>query len=340
MTILWGGLYIVSLVGLLGMLGVHPQAVSRSRFALRRRARAGDRTAAMLLKKQQLMRDIFSLQRVVAAVLLVLLSVLGVELFHWAVGIMVSLVIALESGAVARIGPWQQVSQRLYERHEAALLGYIERHPLLFRAIRSVAPLSSDAYDIESPDELLAMVRESGDALSPDEKKLIINGLTFASRLVSSVMTPRSVIETVSKHEVVGPVVLDELHRRGYSRYPVIDGDIDHVVGMLYLQELVAMKPRAKAPRVATVMERQVYYIHQDQTLQHALAAFLRTRHHLFVVVNAYRETVGLLSLEDVIEALLGREIVDEFDRHEDLRRVAERNPRHNNPVTKTNHDV
>lgn len=254
MTILWGGLYIVSLVGLLGVLGVHPQAVSRSRFALRRRARAGDRTAAMLLKKQQLMRDIFSLQRVVAAVLLVLLSVLGVELFHWAVGIMVSLVIALESGAVARIGPWQQVSQRLYERHEAALLGYIERHPLLFRAIRSVAPLSSDAYDIESPDELLAMVRESGDALSPDEKKLIINGLTFASRLVSSVMTPRSVIETVSKHEVVGPVVLDELHRRGYSRYPVIDGDIDHVVGMLYLQELVAMKPRAKAPRVATVM--------------------------------------------------------------------------------------
>jgi CBS domain containing-hemolysin-like protein len=86
-------------------------------------------------------------------------------------------------------------------------------------------------------------------------------------------------------------------------------------------------------------MDPKVYYIHEDQTLEHALAAFLKTHHHLFVVVNEYRETVGILCLEDVIEALLGRKIVDEFDAHDDLRAVAAHNPRSNNSSSKS-HDV
>jgi CBS domain containing-hemolysin-like protein len=78
-------------------------------------------------------------------------------------------------------------------------------------------------------------------------------------------------------------------------------------------------------------MEKKVYYINQDQTLDHALAAFLKTRHHLFVVVNGYRETSGILTLEDVIETLLGREIVDEFDLYDDLRAVAAQTASENN---------
>jgi CBS domain containing-hemolysin-like protein len=82
-------------------------------------------------------------------------------------------------------------------------------------------------------------------------------------------------------------------------------------------------------------MKPRVLYIREDQTLQHALAAFLRTHHHLFIVVNEFRETVGLVTLEDVIEALLGRKIIDEFDAHDDLRAVALRNPRDNNEPEK-----
>ena len=78
-------------------------------------------------------------------------------------------------------------------------------------------------------------------------------------------------------------------------------------------------------------MEKRVFYINQEQTLDRALAAFIKTRHHLFVVVNGYRETAGILTLEDTIEALLGREIVDEFDVHDDLRVVAARSAKGNN---------
>jgi len=124
--------------------------------------------------------------------------------------------------------------------------------------------------------------------------------------------------------------VLDDLHKKGYSRFPVIDGDIDHVVGMLRIQDLLTIDRKAKSHRAETVMSKDVYYIHENQTLQHALVAFLKTQHHLFIVVNEFRETVGLLSLEDVIEALLGQKIIDEYDVYGDLRKAATANPQKN----------
>lgn len=331
MVILLTILYVAVLVCLLIVLGVHPQLSSHSKFELRRRAREGDSRAVILLKRHELLRDIFSLQRVLSALLLVLLSVIGVELFHWAVGLLISLIIALEAGAVARLSLLQKQSQRLYERYEPGILATIERWPLIFRTIRTVSPIPNDAYDIESKEELLAMVEGSGEVLTRDEKQLIVNGLTFDKMQVSSVMTPKSMIDSVPADELLGPLTLDALHKTGHSRFPVIDGDIDHVVGMLYIQDLLTVGGKTKTHKAAVAMEKKVFYIREDQSLQQALAAFLRTRHHLFVVINEYRETVGLLSLEDVMEALLGRKINDEFDTHEDLRKVAERNPRGNN---------
>lgn len=324
-------LYAVVLLALLVVLGVHPQLSAHSRFELQRRAKAGDDAAALLLRRHVLLPDLFSLQRVLVAILLVSLSVLGVELFHWALGFLISLIIALESGAIARFTSWQRFTQRLYEQHEPHILTFIEKHPLLFKAIRSVAPTPRDTYDIESRDELLAMVQRAGEVLTRDETQLITNGLTFERQLVQDVMTPKSMIHSVAADEVLGPLMLDQLHKTGYSRFPVMKGDIDHIVGMLYIQQLLTITPGAKTQTARSAMEKKVFYIRQDQSLQQALAAFLRTRHHLFVVINQYRETVGLLSLEDVIEALLGRKINDEFDTHEDLRKVAERNPRGNN---------
>ncbi len=330
MDILLWIVYLLLLVCLLIVLGIHPQLSSHSRFELQRRAKKGDQEALLLLKRHSLLRDLFSLQRVLAAILLVLLSFIGIQLFHWSLGLLASFVIALESGAIARMSPLQKYSQKLYEAWEGKILLFIERHPYMFRAIRSVSPVPNDAYDIESKEELLEMVKQSGEALSNHDRQLIVNGLTFSKVKVKTVMTPKSMIESVSKDEILGPLVLNDLYKTGYSRLPVIDGDIDHVVGMLYVQDLLSLENK-RSQRASAVMEKKVFYIRDDQTLDKALAAFIRTRHHLFVVVNEFRETVGLLSLEDVIEALLGRKIIDEFDAHEDLRKVAAHNPRGNN---------
>ena len=106
----------------------------------------------------------------------------------------------------------------------------------------------------------------------------------------------------------------------------MVASDIDHIVGTLYLRDVLKIDTSRKhTATVETAMDKHVYYIHEDQTLVHALNAFLKTHHHLFIVINEFRETVGILSLEDTMEALLGRKIVDEFDDHDDLRAVAAR---------------
>ena len=332
--------YIVVFLCLLVVLGIHPQLSSHSRFELQRRVHAGDSEAELLLKRHMLLRDIFSLQRVISAILLVVLSVIGVELFHWAVGFFISILIALEAGALARVSLWQKYSQKLYEKYEAKILAVIEKYPAIFKTIRSVAPIPNDHYDIESKDELLSMVEQSGDVLTKDEKRLIVNGLSFNEISIDTVMTPRSMIESVKSDELLGPLVLDDLHKKGYSRFPVVKDDIDHVVGILYVQDLLMIDPKSKSRRADAVMDKNVYYIRNDRSLKYALAAFLKVQRHLFVVVNEFRETVGLLSLEDVIEALLGRKIVDEFDVYEDLRKAAGTNPQKNNLSTKKRRDV
>ncbi len=330
MTVLLWILYVLLLICLLVIAGVHPQLSSHSRFELQRRLKKGDAEAKLLLKRHALLRDIFSLQRVITAVLLVLISFIGVELFHWSLGLLISFIIALEFGAVARMRVLQQYSQRIYERFEGRLLRIIEKHPIIFSAIRSVALTPNDTYDIESKEELLEMVEKSGDVLQSHEKQLVIGGLKFSTVTVGDIMTPKSMIDSVAKDEMIGPLTLDILYKTGHSRFPVISGDIDHVVGMLYIQDLLNLENK-KSQKAGTIMSDKVFYIRENQTIDHALAAFLRTQHHLFIVVNKFRETVGLLSLEDVIESLLGRKINDEFDSHDDLRKVAERNPKGNN---------
>lgn len=332
--------YLVTLAVLLIVLGVQPKTSSHSQFELRRRSSLGDEKAKILLRQREFLRDIISLQRAVASLCLVILSAISVYLFNWAAGLVLSIIIALEIGAVARIDLWQKYSQQLYEKYEPLILTTIERHQVILSLIRSVSPVVGDSQMIESKEELLEMVAQSSGAISPSEKKLITNGLKFNDMKVEEIMTPRSMIESVPMNELLGPLVLDDLHKKGYSRFPVIDGDIDHVVGMLRIQDLLTIDRKAKSHRAETVMSKDVYYIRENQTLQHALAAFLKTQHHLFIVVNEFRETVGLLSLEDVIEALLGQKIIDEYDVYGDIRKVATANPQKNNLPTKTRRDV
>ena len=70
-------------------------------------------------------------------------------------------------------------------------------------------------------------------------------------------------------------------------------------------------------------MRPEVYFINEHQTLDHALRAFIKVRHHMFIVVNEFEDVVGVLSIEDVLEQIIGHQIVDEFDKFDDLREVA-----------------
>lgn len=331
MTTLLLILYISLLISLVMVIAAKPRRIRTSHFELRRRSESGDSEAEQLLQRELVLHDILSLQQVMTSLLTVALHSVGVALFGLGIGVVIAFLVSLEIGAVARTGVVARFTNRIYQRVEPKLLGWIERYPYLFTAIRSVSPITHDVRQLESREELLYLVDQAGDLLSDDERHVIANSLGFSSRAVSTIMTPRAVIDSVPKKELLGPLVLDDLHKTGHSRFPVIDEDLDHIVGMLHIQDLLTLDGGKRTTTAEKAMEARVYYIHQDQTLRQALAGFIRTHHHLFIVINQYRETVGVLTLEDVIEALLGRKIIDEFDSHQDLRMVAARNPKHNN---------
>lgn len=301
-----------------------------SKFELKRRVELGDKEAEKAMTREELLIDIISLQRALTALFLVFFVLISVVTFGWLIGIILGVIVSLEYGLIARIGFIKSWSQRIYNHFEKDIIRFVRQAPYLFMLLR-IMPSSGDGNrPIASRQELQHLVDESVGVLSADEKTLIVHSLSFGDQLVNSIMTPKSMIDSIKNSEFLGPLTLDELHKTGHSRLPVIKGDIDHVIGILNLQSLLALDIK-RSTTAEKAMGPKVFYIHQNQSLQHALAAFLRTKHQLFVVVNEFRETVGLLSLEDVIEALLGRKIVDEFDAHDNLRQVAMRNPHGNN---------
>jgi CBS domain containing-hemolysin-like protein len=305
-------------------------------FELERRAAENDHNALIVLRREKALDDLLSLKHFCVVLLLLIIVVGSLAVFGWVIGSLIALIVGLSYAPLARSKVVMRSSSKLYARSEHKFLRFIEKHTLFFEFIRIAS--RKEVLRIGSKEELQYLLKSSKNILSSEEKKLVINGLSFEDRQIREIMTPKSVIDTVKKTEFLGPLMLDELHKKGHNRLPVIDTDIDHIIGILHLQGLLALDIK-RSVSAEKAMEPQVFYIREDQTLQHALAAFLRTRHQLFIVINEFRETVGLISLEDVIEALLGRKIVDEFDAHDDLRAVALRNP-HDNNQTENAKDV
>lgn len=179
---------------------------------------------------------------------------------------------------------------------------------------------------IQSKDELLEILRHNADEfdkISKHELKIAENALMFGEKLVTEHMTPLNAVHFINAEEELTPVVIGELHDSGHSRFPVYSETNQNVVGTLYLRDAIRLKNPKPAKKV---MREDVYYINEQQPLDYALHGFTKTRHHLFVVVNEFEDVVGVITIEDVIEQIVGHPITDEDDRFDDMRAVAKKN--------------
>lgn len=181
--------------------------------------------------------------------------------------------------------------------------------------------IHSGLYQKEDVIELLdKQQHQSDNRMSVYEIEIAKSALKFSDRLIREVMTPKRVVKFVSAEDAIGPILMTELHKSGFSRFPVTGDNPEEIVGTLYIHDLVKAKDGGL---VKSYMQKSVYYVNEEKTLDHALKAFLHTKHHLFMVVNNFEEIVGIITIEDVLEQVLGTQIVDEFDQYEDLRAVA-----------------
>lgn len=295
---------------------------------LKRRARQGDEVAALLYKtvsyglSAKFVLGAFGLLSLYGALVL-LVDALGAWLalpLLVALGIVGALFVDAKGGA-ARAALWIAL------RVSPALAWLLERlHPLLdwlTRSIRKLFPLRlhSGLYEKEDLVALLEQQKSQPDNRIPSgEIDLLAHALTFGDKTVVDALVPKRVVKAIAADEPIGPVLMGELHKSGHSRFPVYETKKDNLVGVLYLHDLVATQ---KTGLVRDIMRSKLTYVHENFTLYQTLQAFIKTKQHLFIVVNSFEEYVGIITIEDVLERVIGKLIVDEFDQYDDLRAVA-----------------
>ncbi|HUP26358.1 MAG TPA: CBS domain-containing protein [Candidatus Limnocylindrales bacterium] len=201
-------------------------------------------------------------------------------------------------------------------------------HPIvdgIIRVIRRHRPISlhTGLYDRSDLVDLLDRQQVAPhNRIERVQLDLARRALTFGDDTVGQHMIPRRAVKSVAADEPLGPIVMDELHASGHSRFPVYDGKKGNVVGTLFLRDLLTA---THGGTVRSRMKEEVSYIHEDQSLQDALQAILKTHHQLFIVVNSFEEYVGIITIEDILETIIGHPIIDEFDQYGDIRAVAAR---------------
>jgi CBS domain containing-hemolysin-like protein len=166
-----------------------------------------------------------------------------------------------------------------------------------------------------SPEELVSLVRRSAEAgaLDADTARLLTRSLRFSGRTAADVMTPRVRTLVLQREDPVSEVIA-LARRSGHSRFPVVDGDLDDVLGVVHLKSAVAVpRERRESVAVAALMT-DALRVPETVRLDPLLAQLRQPGYQLAVVVDEYGGAAGVVTLEDVVEELVG-EVADEHDR-------------------------
>ncbi|MCL4314038.1 MAG: hemolysin family protein [Actinobacteria bacterium] len=167
--------------------------------------------------------------------------------------------------------------------------------------------------------ELLAMadVAESEDVIETEERALIHSIIEFGDTVVREVMVPRPDVVAVEASTTVGEAI-EIAMQAGFSRLPVYEGNLDGVLGIAYVKDLMRADHLGRGGEEVRLLKRTAHFVPENKSVASLMREMQAEKYHLAVVVDEYGSTAGIVTLEDLIEELVG-EIVDEFDVEEPL---------------------
>ena len=172
-----------------------------------------------------------------------------------------------------------------------------------------------DAHEqAHSEDEILAIMAHSHrqGELRPSEIEIAENVFDFAHTQAKEIMVPRVDMVYLSTTWPIGIATLKSPPKNGFTRYPLCEGDRDHVIGMVHIKDLLAIAERSQRPTSGSI-KREIIGIPETKPIDELLKELQKSHTHQAVVVDEYGGTAGLVTLEDIIEELIG-EIQDEHD--------------------------
>jgi len=180
---------------------------------------------------------------------------------------------------------------------------------------------TEDAVTAEEIQVMAHLSRRSGGILYYQERT-IERILTLQERMAKDVMTPRTVIFSLSEHMALQEAIA-AAGGWEHSRIPVYDQDIEDIVGIVHVRDILVALAEGKRDMGLAELMGAVHFVAETAKLDEVLAEFLELKQHLFVVIDEYGGLSGLITLEDILEEILGREIVDETDEVADKRELA-----------------
>jgi len=177
----------------------------------------------------------------------------------------------------------------------------------------------------EKSDEEIILLAERGaqqGTLTRSESSIITNALSLDDVRVSEIMTPRTVVTILKSKATVGEI-FREFPNIPFARSPVYGKNIDDVVGLVRRRDLLKAKANDQDFELVEKLMQEISFIPETVTAANALQVFLKTHQQLLVVVDEFGATAGVVTMEDVMEHLLGREIFEKDDLAVDMRELA-----------------
>lgn len=185
--------------------------------------------------------------------------------------------------------------------------------------------LGKETPTIMSRRELKLLVdfyeRSNQSKIDSDEKKILQNALSFSDKTVYDVLTPRTQVYAIEANTIFNAQLANEIKESGVTRIPVYEEKIENVIGVLLVKDLLGVE---YGKEIYEYINTEKYLVFQEtKRLDDALNEYIKRKTHLAIVYDKHGGFEGIVTIEDIIEEILGVEIVDETDKTADLRAEA-----------------
>ena len=180
----------------------------------------------------------------------------------------------------------------------------------------------AEESDTHSSEELQLLVKQSADSgeIEEEDYEIIKNAFDFTDHSAKQIMVPRQNILSIDIEDPIEDII-NVIVDSGYSRIPVYEGSIDNIIGVLYTKEIIREYIKRNGNLTNTVLRdlmREAFFVVGSKKISDLLKNFQQKKQHLAIVIDEFGGTEGIISLEDILEELVG-EIQDEEDEEEKI---------------------
>jgi len=199
-------------------------------------------------------------------------------------------------------------------------------YPIILTTLFVTNKISKGNEDANSltKEELLESMLMSEDEGVIDEKEsdVIENILNLDNIKVGEVLTPRSVVFAIDESMTIKEVIETQVSIFKFSRIPIYKGSIEDVTGLVLTKKIFKQALEDDSVTIGSI-KKEIFSINENVPVSKALDLLIAKKDHMFLVMDNYDQTEGIVTLEDCVETILGVEIMDESDTTEDMRELA-----------------